>query len=290
MTRARATALGLTAILMWSALALLTVWSAPVPPLLLNVLCFGLGGTLGLGWAAAQHRLGVLRAVPWHVYAFGTAGLFGYHAVYFTAFRLAQQAGVQAQAGLIAYLWPLFIVLLSGLLPGERLRAAHVAGALLAFAGAALIVLRNGAGTGSGAAPALGLAFLCALTWAGYSVISRRLGSVPTESVAVFCLATAALSLPLHLWLETTAWPAGAAGWGAVLALGLGPVGAAFFTWDIGMKRGDIQFLGVASYAAPLLSTLALVAAGIAQGTALLAVAALMIAGGAAVAARAPRR
>jgi drug/metabolite transporter (DMT)-like permease len=48
-----------------------------------------------------------------------------------------------------------------------------------------------------------------------------------------------------------------------VLALGIGPVGAAFFTWDIGMKRGDIQLLGVASYAAPLLSTLALVAAGI---------------------------
>jgi drug/metabolite transporter (DMT)-like permease len=54
-------------------------------------------------------------------------------------------------------------------------------------------------------------------------------------------------------------------GWAAVLALGIGPVGAAFFTWDIGMKRGDIQLLGVASYAAPLLSTLALVMAGIAR-------------------------
>jgi drug/metabolite transporter (DMT)-like permease len=289
MTRARATAIGLTAILMWSALALLTLWSEPVPPFLLNVLCFGIGGMLGLGWAVAQGRLGVLRGVHWRVYSFGTAGLFGYHALYFTAFRLAERAGVEAQAGLIAYLWPLFIVLLSGLLPGERLRRAHVAGAFLAFAGAALIVMRGGSGSGAGAAPALALAFLCALTWAGYSVISRRLGEVPTESVAVFCLATAVLSVPAHLLLESTVWPCGADGWAAVLALGLGPVGAAFFTWDIGMKRGDIQILGVASYAAPLLSTLALVAAGIAPATILLAVSAVMITGGAAVAARAAR-
>ena len=38
-------------------------------------------------------------------------------------------------------------------------------------------------------------------------------------------------------------------------ALGLGPVGAAFFLWDIGMKKGDLRFLGVASYATPMIST-----------------------------------
>lgn len=288
MTRPRATAIGFSAILMWSLLALLTVWSEPVPPFLLNALCFGLGGGLGLAWAAVQGRLGRLRAVPLRVYAFGTAGLFGYHAIYFTAFRLAKQAGVEAQAGLIAYLWPLLIVLLSGLLPGERLRTGHVVGALVAFCGAALIVLRDGFGGAGGAGPALILAFLCALTWAGYSVLSRRLGTVPTESVIVFCCATAVLSLPAHLAFETTAWPADGRGWLAVALLGLGPVGAAFFAWDIGMKRGDIQLLGVASYAAPLLSTLALVAAGIAAQTAVLALAAVLIAGGAVIAARAP--
>jgi drug/metabolite transporter (DMT)-like permease len=131
------------------------------------------------------------------------------------------------------------------------------------------------------------LAFCCALTWAGYSVLSRRLGDVPTESVTVFCLATAVLSVITHLALETTVWPQDAMGWAAVLALGIGPVGAAFFTWDIGMKRGDIQLLGVASYAAPLLSTLALIAAGIARPTWTIAMAAVLITAGAALAARA---
>ncbi len=50
-------------------------------------------------------------------------------------------------------------------------------------------------------------------------------------------------------------WPATPAQWLAVLALGLGPVGAAFYAWDVGVKRGDIRLLGVASYAAPVLST-----------------------------------
>ena len=281
MTKARATLIGFTAVLMWSLLALFTIGSAPVPPLMLNAICFGIGGLIGLVWTARQ-GFGVLRGVHWKVYAFGTIGLFGYHFLYFTAFRLSPTA----ETGLIAYLWPLFIVLLSGLLPGERLRAPHVIGALVAFAGAAVIVLGRG-GEGNGSALGMALAFICAMTWAGYSVLSRRLGDVPTESVTVYCLATAVLSVVAHLALEETIWPDGTLGWAAVLALGIGPVGAAFFTWDIGMKRGDIQLLGVGSYAAPLLSTLALVAAGIAKPTWTIALAAVLIAGGAALAAKA---
>jgi drug/metabolite transporter (DMT)-like permease len=281
MTRIRATAIGFTAVLMWALLALFTIGSAPVPPLLLNAICFGIGGLIGLVWTA-RAGFGVLKTVSWKVYAFGTIGLFGYHFLYFTAFRLSPTA----ETGLIAYLWPLFIVLMSGLLPGERLQAPHVIGALIAFAGAAVIVLGRGSGE-DGSTLGLVLAFLCALTWAGYSVLSRRLGEVPSESVTVFCLATAVLSVVSHLALEDTVWPQGALGWAAVLALGIGPVGAAFFTWDIGMKRGDIQLLGVGSYAAPLLSTLALVAAGIATPSWTIAVAAVLIAGGAALAARA---
>jgi drug/metabolite transporter (DMT)-like permease len=281
MTRGRASAIGFTAVLMWSLLALLTIGSAPVPPLQLNAICFAIGGLIGLLWTL-RSGAAVLREVSWKVYAFGTAGLFGYHLLYFTAFRLSPTA----ETGLIAYLWPLFIVLFSGLLPGERLRAPHVLGALIAFAGAGVIVLGRADGA-AGSSAGMALAFLCALTWAGYSVLSRRLGKVPTESVTVFCLATAALSLVAHLVWETTVWPDTALGWLALLALGIGPVGAAFFTWDVGMKRGDIQLLGVASYAAPLLSTLALVAAGIATPTWTVAVAALLVAGGAALAARA---
>ena len=282
MTR-RATLIGFSAVLMWALLAVLTIGTAPVPPLQLNAICFAIGGAIGLAWMARGAGFSVLRGISWKVYAAGTIGLFGYHFLYFTAFRLAPYA----ETGLIAYLWPLFIVLLSGLVPGERLRAMHVLGALLALGGAALILLGGDAGWRPGALPGMALAFICAVTWAVYSVASRRFGAVPTEAVTVYCLATAVLSFGAHLSLETTAWPGSTSGWLSVALLGLGPVGLAFFTWDVGMKRGDIQILGVASYAAPLLSTLALVVLGRAEATPALLLSALMIAGGAALAARA---
>ncbi|MEI4484725.1 EamA family transporter [Frigidibacter sp. MR17.14] len=287
MAKGRATAIGFGAILLWALLALFTVGSAPVPPLQLNAVTFAIGGAIGVIWILATDGFAALRGIPLRVYAFGTAGLFGYHLLYFSALRLAPAA----EAGLIAYLWPLLIVLFSGLLPGERLNRLHVVGAALAFAGAALIVGGRLVSTGvtmtAAALLGYGLAFLCALTWSGYSILSRRLGDVPTASVAVFCLATSVLSALAHLAVEDTVWPATGTGWGALIALGLGPVGLAFYVWDVGVKKGDIQLLGTASYAAPLLSTLALVLSGLATPDWRLGAAAVLITGGAALAARA---
>ena len=132
--------------------------------------------------------------------------------------------------------------------------------------------------------PGYACAFVAAFVWGGYSVLSRRFGEVPTDAVAGFCLVTAALSLVCHLLFETTVWPESDAQWLALLALGLGPVGAAFYVWDIGMKRGDIRLLGVASYATPVLSTLILVLAGYAEPTLTLALSCSLIVLGALVA------
>lgn len=283
MTQRRATLIGFVAVILWSFLALFTVGTAPIPPLLLNAVCFAIGGALGLVWTARSGGLEQLRKVPLWVFAFGTIGLFGYHALYFSALRLAPAA----EAGLIAYLWPLLIVLFSGLLPGEQLRPAHIIGALVAFAGAALIVQGGGSGFQADAIAGYALALCCALFWSGYSVISRRLGDVPTAAVAVFCVTTAVLSLGLHILLEDTIWPSSTLGWGSVLALGLGPVGLAFYVWDIGVKKGDIQLLGTSSYAAPLLSTIILVLAGVAPASWVLGLAAVLITCGALIAARA---
>jgi drug/metabolite transporter (DMT)-like permease len=286
MSRMRATFVGFGAVLLWALLAVLTVQAGPVPPFLLASLSLAIGGLVGVAWTARSGRgLAPLRGVRPVVWLVGIAGIFGYHFFYFTALSLAPAA----QASLIAYLWPLLIVLLSGLLPGERLRPLHLVGAVLALAGAALILLpgvTGAAGSAAGYLSALG----CAVTWALYSVASRRLGETPTETVTIFCLASTLLAALAHLALETTVWPQGPGAWVAVALLGLGPVGLAFYLWDVGVKRGDIQLLGTMSYAAPLLSTLILVLAGAAEPTANLAAAALLIAGGAALAARAGRR
>jgi drug/metabolite transporter (DMT)-like permease len=287
MTVRTATLIGSGAILLWSLLALFTAASGAVPPFQLAAMTFLVGGLIGCAtWVVRPAGLSALRQPP-AVWALGLAGLFGYHALYFAALRLAPPA----EAGLINYLWPLLIVLFSALLPGEAgLRPAHLAGALLGLSGVVALFLGRGTLSYDAAALPGYLASLAgAFVWSGYSVLSRRVGAVPTDAVAGFCLATAALSLACHLAFETTVWPAGPGQWGAVLALGLGPVGAAFSLWDIGVKRGDIRLLGIASYAAPVLSTLILVAAGYASATPALALACALIVAGALVATRAGR-
>src|SRR4051794_35725747 len=74
--------------------------------------------------------------------------------------------------------------------------------------------------------------------------------------------------------------------WSPTPSFGVGPVGAAFYAWDVGMKRGEIRVLGAASYATPLLSTAFLVLAGFAQPSANIAIAAVLIAGGGLIAAK----
>jgi drug/metabolite transporter (DMT)-like permease len=208
--------------------------------------------------------------------------LFGYHALYFLALRFAPPA----EAGLLNYLWPLLIVLFSSLLPGEHLARHHIIGALLGLAGTVLLFAGNTGSFAPGQVPGLIAAFVAAFVWASYSVMSRRLKAVPTDAVAGFCLATALLAALVHMLVESTVWPETPLQWCAVIGLGIAPVGAAFYAWDIGMKRGDIRVLGAASYATPLLSTMFLILAGFAKASANIALAALLIAGGGLIAAK----
>ena len=271
LTRRQATAIGATTILNWALLATLTQLAGPVPPFLLTGLAFGVAFLCFLAWSLARREslVAPLRQAP-SVWALGVGGLFGYHALYF----VAQQNAPPANAGLISYLWPLLIVLFVGLLPGERLMGRHVIGAVLGFAGAALLI---GADLdGGGSMLGYGAAFACALVWSGYSVLSRAKKAVPTTAVGGFCLVTSLLAFACHAAFETPRWPQGIE-WLGVIGLGLGPVGSAFFTWDIGVKHGDLHLLGLLAYATPLLSTGVLIVAGYAQATPLLALAAGVI-------------
>ncbi|MGE0717214.1 MAG: EamA family transporter, partial [Alphaproteobacteria bacterium] len=95
----------------------------------------------------------------------------------------------------------------------------------------------------------------------------------------------AALAFVCHVAWEPFGPPAGIV-WPAVVALGIGPMGIAFFVWDIGMKRGDVRLLGALAYLAPLLSTLMLIAFGRAPLTWTVGAACFLVAGGAVLAAR----
>lgn len=250
-----ATALALTAVLLWSFLAHLGARLNHVPPLLVVGMALSLSGLVGL-WRRQDWRVSPAT------YAVGIGGLFGYHFLYFTALRYAPAV----EANLINYLWPLLIVLLSPLLlPATPLRWHHMLGAIMGFAGAGLIV------TGGQLQPDIahmrGYLIMAgaALTWAAYSLLTKRLPPFPTGAVGGFCLASGLLSLAAFALtapsgLASTEWTAADAI--SLVALGLGPMGGAFYAWDAALKRGDPRVIGSLAYLTPLSSTLILVSFG----------------------------
>jgi drug/metabolite transporter (DMT)-like permease len=284
---ASATAAGFTAVLTWSTLAALTVYAGNIPPLQLVAMSFTLAAVLGglyLAWFPAARR--GLGALSGRALALGVAGLFGYHFLYF----LALQTAPAVEASLVNYLWPVLIVLFSALLParrgGQRLTAWHLTGAALAFCGAALAITGGGGLAFSGHVLGYGAAFAAALTWSSYSVLSRLFPEVPSSAVTLSCAATAAGAWIAHIAVEPLVWPDTAEQAAAILALGLGPVGIAFYVWDHGCKHGDLRILGVSAYFAPLLSTALLIALGLAEATPGLWLAAVLITLGALLAAK----
>ena len=280
MSLSPATLAGCGAIALWSTLGLLSRAAAAIPPLQLTAMAFAVSAALGLGLLAWRRELAVLRQRP-VVWLHGIFGLFGFHALYFAALAWAPPA----EANLINYLWPLLIVLFSATLPGMALSRWHLAGVACGAAGCA-VLLGGGSSLSAAALPGYLAAFGSAVTWAVYSVLARKLAAVPTGAVAGFCAATALLAAASHLAFEATVRP-DATVLLTVLVLGIGPVGAAFFLWDLGMKRGDPRLLGTLAYATPVVSTLLLWAGGYTELTPAVVVAAALVALGGLLAARA---
>jgi drug/metabolite transporter (DMT)-like permease len=290
MTQNFSTAVGSSAILMWATLAPLTTMAAGIPPIELVAVTFGIAFLIGLGWLLTTGGVRGLRVLrqPLHYWLLAVGALYGYHALYFVALGSAPPA----QASLIAYLWPLLIVVFSALTIGGGLRVTHMLGAVLGLVGTAILILTKHPGTENAPHQSLGLfaALGCALIWSSYSVANRRFSGIPSEVMVGVCGVVALLGFLTHVAFEKeTAWPSGQQ-WPAVIGLGIGPVGLAFLTWDYGTKHGNVPVLGTLSYAAPVMSTILLVILGQASATLSLFLACVLVVGGAWIATRRSRK
>lgn len=237
----------LGAIALWATLASLGVSLQHVPPFLLTGLALLIGSVPS--WPLARHW-----RVPLPTLVLGLYGLFGYHLLLFIALRHAPAV----EANLVNYLWPLLIVVLSPvLLPGMRLRPLHAIAALAGFAGAAIAILGSGPRAGGGWSWGFLPALAAALVWSTYSLLTRRVRVFPTAAIGLFGVLSGALSVGCHFLFEPAA-TLQPLDWALVAAMGLGPLGGAFFLWDKALKLGDPRQIGILSYLTPLLSTLLL--------------------------------
>ncbi len=246
-----ATILALITIALWSFLAYLGAGLNNVPPFLLVGIALCISGLVG----SVRFRL---WRVPLKTLAMGVGGIFGYNFLYFFALQNAPAV----EASLINYLWPLLIVILSPvILSGYTLKPYHLIGAVCGLIGAGLIV--TGGRFNLDMANLTGYLFAAgaALTWACYSLLTKKAPPFSSAAVGGFCLISGILSLGIHFLIEPAYTPAGR-DWLFLILLGTGPLGAAFFTWDAAMKKGDPRIIGSLSYLTPMTSTLVLVVLG----------------------------
>lgn len=255
-----ASAFAFGAIALWASVAALGVTLSHVPPLLLTGISLLVGSSIALPMSIRKGRLD-LRAlrVPVPVLALGVYGLFGYHFLLFMALRTAPPV----EANLVNYLWPLLIVVLAPLIvPGVRLRAAHVGAAVTGFVGAGIAIISSAP---AGPARAAGFqwgylfALAAALVWSTYSLATKRFSAVPTTAIGTVAAVSGLLSLACHVALEPSV-ALSARDVVLLIAMGIGPLGAAFFLWDAALKRGDAATIGILSFSTPLLSTCVLLA------------------------------
>lgn len=243
----------LLAILLWSSLAALGAFTQRLPPFLVTAVALAIGSLLAI------HRIREWRVAP-GILLTGVAGIFGYHCLLFTAFRTAPAL----EANLLNYLWPLLIVVLSPLFGLGKLTARHIMAAAVGFCGAVLIVSKGKFDFAGNLPIGYLFALAAAVTWACYSLATRKLPPFPNAAVGGFCLLSAILAALCHYLFEPAITPTGQE-WLALLAMGIGPLGASFFLWDKAMKQGDPKQIGALSYLTPLLSTLILALTGLGQ-------------------------
>ena len=251
------TFIGIVAIMMWGVLALLSVYSSSIPPFQLLFICFSVSALLVfIKRFVKRERILKRPALTRTQWIVATSGLFGFHFCYFLALRYAPPI----EASLIGYLWPL---ILGVVVAHSYQRIFAVGGGLLGFVGCGILIT-GGHGIQFNGEYLLGyaLAFLCALIWSGYSWFMSRTKS-DVEDIGWVSLLVALLALCAHLLSENSQWNLTGSAWLSAILLGLGPVGGAFYLWDIGLKFGNRQLLASLSFATPVISSVALFIFGI---------------------------
>jgi drug/metabolite transporter (DMT)-like permease len=236
------------AILIWSSLAILGTRVESVPSLLLVGVSLTVGGGLSINKVREWK-------IPFKTILIGVGGIFGYHYLIFTAYKLAPIIEVN----ILNYLWPLLIVFLSPIiLPSFKLKKHHIMGTMLGLTGAALIITGGRLEVDSQHILGYLMAAGAALVWATYSLMQKRVDPFSTGAVGGFCFVSGILSLVIYLAESSNIgfyFPT-VSEWVTLVLLGLGPMGSAFFLWDKALKEGDPRIIGSLSYLTLLLATL----------------------------------
>ena len=237
------------AILMWGALALLAKEASEVPSFLLLAMCFFIAALIMPLLSVVRGKKSVEKLhFNWGARLIGVSCLLGFHACYFIALNHAPVMEVS----LIGYLWPMILALL---VAREGRRLQSFVGGCIGLIAVSVVLGWDNLDFGSQYIIGYMLALSCAVIWAFYSWYLSNNQSSSTE-MSWQCLGVAMGALVISMMTESWIFELS---WSVILAivlLGLGPVGGAFYLWDAGLKRGDKSFISSLSFSTPLLSAI----------------------------------
>jgi drug/metabolite transporter (DMT)-like permease len=235
-----------------------------ISPVTLVFTRFLLGTALLFGLLAVRRRLTPPPRDSWlALLSMGFVGVFVHQMLQAHGLKLT----TAVHAGWLIGLIPIWSAILGAAVLHERLGARRSVGLLLGFAGAALVVTRGHVAGALFALPSTRgdlLILASTVNWAVYSVIGRRtlarLGSARATAFAM--LAGWLLLAPVFLlragWVE---WArVSAAGWAAVLFLGIGCSGFGYLLWYTALERLDTSRVAAFLYLEPLVTLAAAVA------------------------------
>ena len=186
--------------------------------------------------------------IPWQYKTIGlaTANL---SSITFCLSLYFSNGGTQTmEVGMVNYLWPTLTIVFAILFNGQKARWWIAPGALLSFCGIYWI-LGNGH-----IAISYFLALMAAVTWAGFSSMTRAWSKGENMSTVIFIF---------DIIIFGAFWAMGVGGSPVITGFGILSVilgglamGVAYASWTHGMSYGNITVLAIASYFTPVLSCL----------------------------------
>lgn len=241
-----------------------------------EILTFSLGSSFIITCIklTVQQRWHTIKGAHPAIWLLGVVGLVGNDMFLVAGTKLAPPAHVH----LLCYTWPTMVILMTGLMPGERLHTRYVLAAIVGLLGVYFLVCQDGGFASFHWQYSMGYlsAFCGAFVWACYCVLSRRNGKAPPEMIGMYCGVGAILSLVCHLKLETFVTPNFSQ---SVCLVAIGTVTSclAFYFWDYGSKFGNLRLLSLLSYLSPLVGLGLLSALGRAELSSSIVLASVLI-------------
>ena len=179
-------------------------------------------------------------------------GIFGYYLLLYYAYFLSNDA---VTILIIQYLWPIFIALFSIFLLKEEINTKKILALLFGFV-SAFLVISKGSFHFSFDFISISLAFIASISFALYSVLSKKIASKnPANDIFIYFLIATLLSLSIFLYRGKSLHVSNF----DILYLLINGIfinGISYLFWIWALKDSEASKLSVFTLATPLLSIL----------------------------------